>query len=69
MPVVKNSICYVDELAENPAYAIVVSEDVTERHRRMHQLTDSVSLLEATLESTTDGILVVGIDGRITRYN
>jgi two-component system cell cycle sensor histidine kinase/response regulator CckA len=66
---VKNSICYVDELAVSPAYVIVVSEDVTELRRRMHQLSDSVSLLEATLESTTDGILVVGLEGKITRYN
>ena len=66
---VKNSICYVEDVSGTPAYLIVVSEDVTERRRRMHQLTDSVSLLEATLESTTDGILVVGPEGRITRYN
>ena len=66
---VKNSICYVDEMADSPGYVIVVSEDVTERRRRMQQLTNSVSLLEATLESTTDGILVVGLEGKITRYN
>ena len=33
------------------------------------ELEESVSLLQATLESTTDGILVVGNDGRYTSYN
>ena len=65
---VQNMVSYV----ENPHgedYMLLVCEDVTERRRRMHQLTDSVSLLEATIESTTDGILVVDLGGRITRYN
>ncbi|HEV2686259.1 MAG TPA: ATP-binding protein [Actinomycetota bacterium] len=35
--------------------------DIESRH--------ALSLLEATLESTADGILVVSIDGKITRFN
>lgn len=34
-----------------------------------HDLRVALSLNEAALESTADGLLVVGIDGRITRYN
>jgi PAS domain S-box-containing protein len=47
--------------------AIVV--DVTERKRMVRELDHTVSMLRATLESTADGILVVGRDGRITTYN
>ena len=65
---VQNSLSYIQDGVSQP-YLIVVSEDVTERRRRVSQLTESVSLLEATIESTTDGILVVGLDGRITRFN
>jgi PAS domain S-box-containing protein len=43
-----------------------------ENQRRRHtesQLQQSLSLLHATLESTADGILVVGKDGKISSYN
>jgi PAS domain S-box-containing protein len=43
--------------------------DTTERKRAERTLAKSVSLLEATLESTADGILVVDREGAITRYN
>jgi PAS domain S-box-containing protein len=36
---------------------------------RTVQLADSVSLLNATLESTADGILVVGLNSRVTKFN
>ncbi len=65
---VQNTVSYVED-GVHPPYLVVISEDVTERRRRVSQLTESVSLLEATIESTTDGILVVGLDGRITRFN
>ena len=64
----QNTVSYVED-GVHPPYLVVISEDVTERRRRVSQLTESVSLLEATIESTTDGILVVGLDGRITRFN
>jgi PAS domain S-box-containing protein len=43
--------------------------DVTERKRVERELGNSLSLLSATLESTADGILVVGTDGGIQGYN
>jgi PAS domain S-box-containing protein len=43
--------------------------DVTERKRAERELGHSLSLLSATLESTADGILVVGTDGTIQSYN
>jgi two-component system, cell cycle sensor histidine kinase and response regulator CckA len=47
--------------------ALVESE---KQHRRMHQdLQGALALLEATIESTTDGILVVDRQGRMVRMN
>ncbi|MGK4006822.1 AAA family ATPase [Sorangium sp. So ce1036] len=46
-----------------------ISTDVTERKRAEEMLRRSHSLLEATLESTADGILVVDLAGRVVRYN
>jgi PAS domain S-box-containing protein len=43
--------------------------DITGRVRAEESLRQSVSLLEATLESTADGILVVDQSGKITSYN
>lgn len=43
--------------------------DITARKRAEESLKQSVSLLQATLESTADGILVVDKSGRITSYN
>ncbi len=65
---VQNTVQFVTN-DQGQDYLLVACEDVTERRRRMLQLSDSVSLLEATIESTTDGILVVDLDQRITRYN
>jgi diguanylate cyclase (GGDEF)-like protein len=45
---------------------IAQTKSLTEAH---HQLTVSVSLLQATLESTADGILVVNSEGHVTHYN
>jgi signal transduction histidine kinase len=39
------------------------------RRRRDLGSTQALSLLEATLESTADGVLVVGVDGKITLQN
>ena len=54
-----------------PAVAGVVLHlrDVTEQRQVEEESERSLSLLEATLESSADGILVVGRDGRITRFN
>jgi signal transduction histidine kinase/PAS domain-containing protein len=43
--------------------------DVTVQHETMARLQQSVAMLEATLDATADGILVVGSDGRITAHN
>jgi PAS domain S-box-containing protein len=43
--------------------------DVTETRRAEAERERSLSLLEATLESTADGILVVDREGRIARFN
>jgi two-component system, cell cycle sensor histidine kinase and response regulator CckA len=67
---VRNRVRRID-LPESDVKPFIVlgSEDVTEPRRRMIELTESVSLLEATFESTADGILIVDVEGRILRYN
>lgn len=44
-------------------------EDITSRKKVTDELDNSVSLLKATLESTEDGLLVVGTTGRIVQFN
>jgi len=48
-------------------FAIV--RDITERHRIESERQHVLSLLEATLDSTTDGVLVVDRNGKIVRFN
>ena len=43
--------------------------DISERLRAETELRSAISVLESTLESTADGILVVSSAGRITHYN
>jgi PAS domain S-box-containing protein len=43
--------------------------DITERKQTEQRLENSVSLLNATLESTADGILVVDLAGKLVRCN
>ena len=43
--------------------------DITTQHQTMEKLRQSVSLLEATLDSTADGILVVDREGHVATYN
>ena len=43
--------------------------DITQQKRALRDLAESLSLLDATLESTVDGILVVDGRGRLTKFN
>ena len=45
------------------------AQDVTDRKLAETELSETLSLLTATLDSTADGILVVDLEGRITSYN
>lgn len=70
------SIIWISENARvirNPEGQVIgyegTVEDITQRKQAEEQLEKSVSLLQATLESTADGILAIDQDGQITSYN
>lgn len=46
-----------------------ISRDITERKRAEDDLKYSVSLLNASLDSTANGILIVNMEGKITQWN
>ncbi len=46
-----------------------IHRDITDRKHKEEKSQQSFSLLQATLESTADGILVVDLNGKITNYN
>ena len=46
-----------------------ISHDITNRKFAEEELVKSVSLLQATLDSTTDGLLVVNSEGKIIQFN
>lgn len=48
---------------------LTINRDITERERSRLELETSLSLLQATLESTADGILVVDQNGRMVTFN
>ncbi|NCC05456.1 MAG: PAS domain-containing sensor histidine kinase [Proteobacteria bacterium] len=54
---------------QNPTGVIATLEDINARKKVEDNLRHSLSLLDATLESTTDGILVVDSNGAITKWN
>jgi PAS domain S-box-containing protein len=51
------------------AFFQCIYRDITEQERTATELANSVSLLQATLESTADGILTVNTEGKITGFN
>jgi len=51
------------------SYVIGTFQDITERRHIEDELKKEASLLNAALDSTTDGILVVDTSGKITSYN
>jgi|GEM_PF-5205794 len=55
--------------SNEPAYLAVVLRDVSSGKRAQKALANSLGLLEATIESTEDGILVVDRNGNVTRLN
>jgi PAS domain S-box-containing protein len=57
----------VTEIARS--YVIGTFQDITERRTIEDELKKKASLLNAALDSTTDGILVVDNEGKITSYN
>jgi two-component system, sensor histidine kinase and response regulator len=57
-------------LAATRSRALALAEKMTAELRSSQKdLAHSHGLLEATIESTEDGILVVGRDGKVTRFN
>jgi PAS domain S-box-containing protein len=53
----------------NPTGIRTAMLDITERKKAEEDLRQSASLLEATLEATADGILVVDLHGKIISHN
>jgi len=49
--------------------AVIIGRDLRERKRYEWEARRAVTLLESTLESTADGILVIGADGRVLTWN
>lgn len=50
-------------------YVVCSAEDITNRKKAEQALQTSLSLLQATLESTADGILVVNLQGEVVKWN
>jgi diguanylate cyclase (GGDEF)-like protein/PAS domain S-box-containing protein len=67
---VPHELCIVD-LTDDPTVGglVVTGHDVSERTATEEDLRDMLSLLNATLDATADGILVVDRNGHITSYN
>jgi diguanylate cyclase (GGDEF)-like protein/PAS domain S-box-containing protein len=66
---VESSVSLIKDGDGQPIGFRGITRDVTDRNRVESDRKNMVSLLEATIESTTDGILVVDSSGRIVLYN
>ena len=51
------------------AGAVIIGRDIRDRKRAEREVLQAVTLLESTLDSTADGILVIGSDGHVVSYN
>ena len=51
------------------AGAVLIARDIRERKRADRDIRRAMSLLQSTLDSTADGILVIGDGGRIASWN
>lgn len=63
------TVSVVREADGNALYTVRIIEDITSRKRGEEELEQSLSVLRATLESSTDGILVVDQNRRLVNYN
>ncbi len=67
-PVFLSSSTIYDE-SGRPVALIGITQDISERKRTEEKINQTLSLLNATLESTADGILVVDRNGKVTGVN
>ncbi|HKR65245.1 MAG TPA: diguanylate cyclase, partial [Thermoanaerobaculia bacterium] len=51
------------------AGAVIIGRDMRDRKRAEREVLQAVTLLQSTLDSTADGILVIGDGGRMVSYN
>jgi diguanylate cyclase (GGDEF)-like protein/PAS domain S-box-containing protein len=65
----ESSISLIKDKNGRPIGFRGITRDITEPNRMERELERTISLLEATIESTTDGILVVDQQGHIVRLN
>ena len=63
------TVSIVRSEAGDPLYLVEFIQDVTMRRDAQDAASKSLSLLQATLESTADGILVVDLEGKIVSFN
>ncbi len=65
----ETTVTFVRDEKGQPVELLGVSRDITDRKQAKQRLEESLSILNATLESTADGILVKDIAGNIQHYN
>ncbi|HEY0789205.1 MAG TPA: PAS domain S-box protein, partial [Thermoanaerobaculia bacterium] len=56
-------------VGEGEPAALIIASDITRRRQSENELKHALSLMQSTLESTADGILVVDRVGKIVSYN
>ena len=63
------SLSIIKDVKGEPIRTVAINRNNTERKRAEQKLKESEEILRATLDSTEDGILVVGEKGQITHIN